>query len=329
MARDQLPAVIGQADDRKATPALVQDAGGAGLFVWEEYFCAQIRNPHTRRAYRFAVRRFLAWCEDGKLTLKLITPGLVGQYFDKHPASIPTRKQHLAALRGFFDTLVLRHVVALNPVASVRGERYQVIEGKTPEITGSQIRKLLKSFDTGNVIGLRDRAIVATLIFTAARIGAVAGLKIGSFTQDSGLPAFRFMEKGGKEREIPVRRDLERYIAAYMQAGGLVDAPKDTPLFRSTTATSKRLNDRGMSAGDMGQMLKRRLKDAGLPDRLSPHSFRVATVTNLLGQGIPLEDVQFLAGHADPRTTRLYDRRQKKVTRHIVNKISLSVASEE
>ena len=54
-----------------------------------------------------------------------------------------------------------------------------------------------------------------------------------------------------------------------------------------------------------------------------PHSFRVATITDLLTQGVPLEDVQYLAGHADPRTTRLYDRRQKKVTRNIVERISI------
>jgi integrase/recombinase XerD len=70
-------------------------------------------------------------------------------------------------------------------------------------------------------------------------------------------------------------------------------------------------------------MLKRRLQDAGLPARLSPHSFRVATITDLLTQGVPLEEVQYLAGHADPRTTRLYDRRQKKVTRNIVERISI------
>jgi len=56
----------------------------------------------------------------------------------------------------------------------------------------------------------------------------------------------------------------------------------------------------------MARMVKRRLRDAGLSSRLSPHSFRVTTITDLLEQGVSLEDVQYLAGHADPRTTRLY-----------------------
>jgi integrase/recombinase XerD len=70
-------------------------------------------------------------------------------------------------------------------------------------------------------------------------------------------------------------------------------------------------------------MVKRRLKDAGLPPQYSPHSFRVTTVTDLLSQGVPLEDVQYLAGPADPRTTQLYDRRQKRVTRNVVERISI------
>ena len=71
-------------------------------------------------------------------------------------------------------------------------------------------------------------------------------------------------------------------------------------------------------------MVKRRLRDAGLPaQQLSCHSFRATTITDLLTQGVPLEDVQYLAGHADPRTTRLYERRQKQVTRNIVERISV------
>ena len=83
------------------------------------------------------------------------------------------------------------------------------------------------------------------------------------------------------------------------------------------------LTNNAMYVVDVCRMVKRRLKDASLPTRLSPHSFRVTTITDLLEQGVPLEDVQRLAGHADPRTTRLYDRRDKKVTRNIVERISI------
>ena len=113
--------------------------------------------------------------------------------------------------------------------------------------------------------------------------------------------------------------------ASYIQAAGLADAPGDTPLFRSALRTSGRLTAKPMSGVDLCRMVKRRLKDAGLPTHLSPHSFRVFTVTDLLNQGVSLEEVAYLAGHSDPRTTRLYDRRQQRVSRQIVERISINI----
>jgi len=120
-----------------------------------------------------------------------------------------------------------------------------------------------------------------------------------------------------------VRHDLEQYLMAYLAAAGLKDAAKDGTLFRSVIRRTREMTGKAMTAGDMNRMVKRRMKDAGLPEQLSPHSFRAMTATDLLLQGEPLEDVQYLLGHADPRTTRLYDRRQKKVSRRIVEKISI------
>ena len=330
-------------------PALVADAGGAARFAWDEFFSGQIRNPHTRRAYSHAVRQFLAWAEGQGVELVRITPGLVGQYLDQltngdppRPLGIPTKKLHLAALRQFFDALVLRHVVVLNPAASVRGARYQVVEGKTPEIAIDQARTLLQLLDRRiddarqaaqqpaaqakpdlTLVALRDRAIVGVLVYTAARREAVAGLRRGNFAHDGTQWTLRFTEKGGKEREIPVHHDLERTLLAWIEAAGLKVAAKESPLFRTMIGKTGKLSARGVTGGDIGRLVKRRLRDAKLPDRLSPHSFRVCTITDLLEQGQPLEDVQKLAGHADPRTTRLYDRRQKKVTRKLVERISV------
>ena len=103
----------------------------------------------------------------------------------------------------------------------------------------------------------------------------------------------------------------------------LEDEPKDSPLFRTAVRNTKQLTDRAMSGQDICLMVKRRLGRAGLPSSLSPHSFRVATATDLLEQGVPVEDVQYLLGHADVRTTRLYDRREQKVTRNLVERISI------
>jgi integrase/recombinase XerD len=77
------------------------------------------------------------------------------------------------------------------------------------------------------------------------------------------------------------------------------------PLFRAADSKRRQLTPAGHREHSMRQMLKRRLENAGLPHLFSSHSFRVAVVTDLLNQNVPLEDVQYLAGHSDPRTTQI------------------------
>jgi site-specific recombinase XerD len=300
-------------------PAVVAAAGDAAQFAWEEFFEAEISNPHTRKNYLHAVRKFLAWAASQDKELIRITPGDVGRYFQVLPLAVPTKKLHLAGVRKFFDRLVNRHVVVINPAATVRAERYSVVEGKTPEIRPEQARALLASIDTSDPVGLRDRAVLALLIYTAARVGAVARLTLKSLQHDGTQYTLRFAEKGGKSREIPLRHDLQQFLLDYIQAAGISEGP----VFRTAVRKTKTLTRNPVTGIDICRMMKRRLREAGLPTHFSPHSFRVATITNLLEQDQPLEAVQFLAGHADPRTTRLYDRRGRKVTRNLVERISI------
>ena len=223
--------------------------------------------------------------------------------------------------QAFFDTLVTRHAAPLNPFQSVRSRKHGTSDGKTPGLSIPQGQDLLGSIDTSHVVGLRDRALLGTLAYTGARIGAVARLRRGDLDDQGAQRVLRFREKGGKQREIPVRHDLDRWLGDYLEAAGINADPKETPLFRSALGKQKQLSPRPLSANSMGLMLKRRLKDAGLPPIFSPHSFRVLVVTDLLSQDVSLEDVQYLAGHANPRTTQIYDRR--RVTRNIVERISV------
>src|SRR3984957_16922327 len=129
-----VPAVSGKA----MLPELVERAGGAARFAWDEFFYAEHHNPHTQKAYMAAVKRFLAWAEGEGRELPAITPGMVGKYLGGPGGSPAKRNLHLSALRGFFDRLVNRHVVIINPAATAKGVKEQVLEGKTPEISIEQ-----------------------------------------------------------------------------------------------------------------------------------------------------------------------------------------------
>ncbi len=215
-----------------------------------------------------------------------------------------------------------RHVLILNPAATVRCERCQVIEGKTLEISRDHARQLLADIDVTRPVRIRDKAIFATLIYTAARAAAVASLRVRDLVWDGTQYSLRFAEKGGMSLSIPVRHDLQIMLLYYLSCLG--ESPsKDSPLFCSVSGRTANLTTESIRSIDICRLMQRRLADSGLPIHLSPHSCRVATVTDLLNQVISLEDVQFLAGHNDPRTTWLYDRRQKQVTRNTAERISI------
>jgi site-specific recombinase XerD len=334
MNDERLPALpVNLAPARKLSdsdlPAAIKAAGYASAFAYEEFLFGKIRNPHTRRAYTHAVKRFLAWIHKHALSLPQVTPKDVSDYFETLDMAIPSKKLHRAALNHFFDFQVQRHAAVLNPVSSVRNERYEVHEGKTPEITVKEAKQLFKAIEPLNLIGLRDRAILAVLAYSGSRIGAVARLKVKDLLFEGEQWVLSFNDKGGKHRKVPVRQDLQIVLRDYMNAAGIVAADKNAPLFRSALGKKIQLTPTAMTDNDMQRMFKRRILKAGLPGTLTPHSFRVTTVTTLLEQGVSLEDVQNLANHADPRTTRLYDRRKRKITRNIVERIPVYAEVEE
>ena len=183
---------------------------------------------------------------------------------------------------------------------------------------------MLASIDIGTPLGRRDRCIIETFAYTGARVGAVAALRMEDFQKREGGWEVRFSEKGGQQRSIPVRYDLALSLHDYLEAAGIAGAEARSPFWRAARDRGGAvLTNHGISPYAIRAMLKRRLRSAGLPMGISPHSFRVFVVTDLLNQGVPVEEVQYLVGHASARTTAIYDRRQRRVSRNIVERISI------
>lgn len=303
--------------------SVIEDAGGGGVLAAEEFFHGVLRNRHTRRAYSRQVELFLAWCADRELPLPRVSPGHAAAWLDTLTGGPSTQRIAMAALRRFFALLVTRHAVLLNPFDSVQGPRRdERREGTTALITPEQVRHLLRTIDLSRPTGLRDQAVIGTLAGTGARVGAVTALRMRDLRDHGDYKALRLREKRGLVREIPVRLDLAEWIRAYLAGPGVAGAP-DGPLFRPYDVSIGRFAARPLHPDSIRAMLKRRLLDAGLPHIITPHSFRAMVVTDLLHQGVPMEDVQYLVGHAHPTTTQIYDRRARSVSRNTVERISI------
>ncbi|MBI5757880.1 MAG: tyrosine-type recombinase/integrase [Planctomycetales bacterium] len=302
-------------------PKLFRDGGKDSTRRFVEFFTANIRNRNTRQAYAIAVVRFARWTEKRKISLHELSPVMVAAYIEElgQILSVPSVKQHLAAVRMLFDYLVTGHGMVSNPASSVRGPRHVVTKGKTPVLTPDQARCLLDSINTSTIAGLRDRALIAAMVFSFARVSAITGMNVEDYYPDGKRWWFRLHEKGGKFHEVPAHHNAETYVDAYLTAAGIADDKKG-PLFRSLNR-HRQLTQRRVHRREVLGMIKRRARKAGLPDRIGCHTFRATGITAYLLNNGSLEKAQIIAAHSSPRTTRLYDRRNDEISLDEIERI--------
>jgi len=305
-------------------PAVLVASGEDAIRRFVEFFTATIRNPHTRAAYARAVSGFLDWCDArGVDRLERIGPVVVAAWVEElqWSRSAPTIKQHLAAVRVLFDWLVTGHIVSVNPAASVRGPRHIVKKGKTPVLTADECRRLLLNIDTSTISGLRDRSLIGIMVYSFARVSATVGMNVGDFYPSGTRWMIRLHEKGGKFHEVPAHHRAAEFAHAYIAAAG-IGPDHRSPLFRSLDRNRRLTRDR-LTRGDVLRMVKRRAAAAGLPTRITCHTFRATGITAYLEAGGTLEHAQAIAAHESPRTTRLYDRRADTLTLDEIERIQI------
>ena len=327
--------IVPTSESALPVPALIAAAGARAARRFIQFFTANIRNRHTREAYSRNINAFLVWCADeARLALDMIEPVAVAAYIEKllrDGLSKPTVKQHLAAIRMMFDWMVTGGVLAVNPAAAVRGPKYVIKKGKTPVLTPDEARLLLSSIDVAENSGLRDRALLALMVYTFARVSAVAGMNLEDYYQQGKRWWVRLHEKGGKHHELPVHHKAEEYLDAYIKAAGIAGA-KGSPLWRSMTKEVDRKQDlpvgRGfgdsrMARQDIFRMIKKRCREAALGAAANCHTFRATGITAYLLNGGSLEHAQAIAAHESPRTTKLYDRTSDEITLDEIERIGI------
>ena len=221
----------------------------------------------------------------------------------------------------------------------VKGPKHRVDRGKTPVIDAEEVDCLLGSINTKALIGLRDRAMVAVMAYTFARISAVTSLKLEHVFHQKQHLWLRLSEKGGKVKDVPCHHVLREYLAEWIAAANL-EADTAAPLFQSFSWEPKKddhastegddeeteprkriLTGKAMTQALAWEMIQRRARRAGIQARVCNHSFRAAGITAYLKNGGTLERAAHIAGHASTRTTQLYDRRPDDVTLKEIEKI--------
>ena len=326
---ERLPAIIGRPTiattlhTAQVVPAVIAAAGDHASRRFLEFFAANIRNPHTRRAYGRAVAEFLAWCADNQVrSIEAVQPLHVAAWIEmqQQRRAAPTVKAQLAALRHLFDWLVTGQVIPTNPAGSVRGPSHVVKVGKTPVMEPMEARALIDSIDVTTHAGLRDRALIALMVYSFARIGAALGMKVEDVFTQNRRQWVRLREKGGKPHAMPCHHHLETYLTAYIEGAGLAGDPKG-PLFATIGRGTGLLTRTPLPQRNAHAMIRRRAAAAGIATKLGNHSFRATGITAYLKNGGTLEKAAQMANHASTRTTQLYDRRHEELSLDEVERI--------
>ena len=141
--------------------------------------------------------------------------------------------------------------------------------------------------------------------YSFARVSVAVGMRRQDYFRQGLRGWLRLHEKGGKRHDVPAHHRAEQAVAAYVNVAG-IDDPK-APLFQSVDRAG-RLSGRPMGRRAVLAMIKRRAAAAGLPASTCCHTFRATGITAYLSNGGTLEHAQRIAGHASPKTTKLYDR---------------------
>jgi integrase/recombinase XerD len=294
---------------------LVSGAGAVPQFIApsgpEGEWLAQFISPHSRRAYAADVRDFLLFARIGSTeALRAVRREQVlgwRNQLQQTGASAATLRRKLAALASLFRHLGQSGLVESNPVDGVRRPSVEGYEGKTPALSDSQARDLLQAPDARTLKGLRDRAILALLLFQGLRRSELTGLNQADLHPDRGQWRLRISGKGGRQRLLPMHPEALECVHRYLDAG----PPRrpEAPLF---LALRNARGDGRLSAQAVYHSVVRRY---GAPLGLTrlpgfgPHVMRATAATQALEQGADLATVQAWLGHASIQTTRAYDRR--------------------
>ena len=184
----------------------------------------------------------------------------------------------------------------------MRGPRYSLKRGKTPALTAEEARALLDSIRTAQqgdgtetgeplLLGLRDRALIGTMVYTFARVSAGLRMRVRDYFVQGRPGWVRLHEKGGKEHAVPCHHNLEIYLDSYLTAAGIAE-DLDGPLFRTAAGRTGRLTTKPLWQQDAYRMIQRRAKAAGIQTRIGNHTFRATGITAYLKNHGTLETAQ-------------------------------------
>jgi site-specific recombinase XerD len=278
-----------------------------------EWF-ANIRNPHTKRAYENAIKDFMLFAGIKRpQEFRNVTRAHVIAWRDELGSRTlmgTTIRHRMAALSSLFQYLCDKNAVTHNPVKGVKRPKVETEEGKTPAIADHQARKLLAAPAERTLKGMRDRAILATLLYHALRREELCKLRVRDFKHERrGVLHLKVSGKGEKTRYVPLHGIAEDLIRDYLGKAGH-GGDHAGALFRPLRNSRGGGREKAITPDGVYKLVKK--YSALLGFEIGAHALRATAATNALDHEADIAKVQEWLGHANIATTRIYDHRKTR-----------------
>lgn len=274
------------------------------------------RSKHTRPGYFRDVNVWLQWCIAHSVSVLDARSSDVGQFRvelggELSPASVARR---MAACSSWYGYLIHNGAPGFerNPFAGAKRPVINYDESTTVGLSEDEVLALLDAADQlrGRSRGWRSRALTYLLATAGPRLGEALSLDVADFASKAGYRTITYTAKGGRVHTRSLDgmavAAIEDYLADRLARG--VSCAGGDPLFATEPAAG---GVGRLDQADAFRTVRQLARAAGIPtwEQISPHSLRHFFATYSLGPGgKTLADVQDSMGHADPRTTRRYDR---------------------
>ncbi|KNC20339.1 hypothetical protein AC792_01235 [Arthrobacter sp. RIT-PI-e] len=269
---------------------------------------------HTLVAYTRHLNHYCTWLDAMGFDLLSVRRVHVDGYRHTLVGAPSTIARTLAALSSFYKYAIAEGATALNPVATVVRPAIDADHSTTQGLTRDQARTLLA---VARADDPRSHALVALLLFTGIRIGEALGASTTDYGHDAGHRTLTIRRKGGKSAKVAVPAPAAVALNEYLGTNGaeLIHVLGHSthhligqPLFTTNTG-------RPWQRSEAFRTIGRLAGKAGIQGRIGPHSLRHTFATIALDTGTSLHALQDSMGHADPRTTRRYDRARNNLAK--------------
>jgi integrase/recombinase XerD len=277
----------------------------------------------SARIYQTDAKQFGDWLIEHSLNIQTVNFQHLSDYraeLAEKYTNPQTAARKLVVVRRLLDIAVLLAIRPDNPAKSVKGFKSGLTESPHRALKKTEAKELLATIDRSTKKGKRDYALLMLLLRTGIRRAEAAGLTLADVQMEQGHHIAVIQHgKGNKRRVAKLPVDVHRAISDYIEAIGLKGDKQNLFI---TFRKGDHPQTKPISGLDIQLLVEKYAKEAGI-GKLTPHGLRASFVTLALEGGAKLEQVQYAAGHADPRTTERYQKRKLNLDNNAVDFLRL------